>query len=730
MTEPALPRPSPAPEPAHAAASAPPIDAWLRIDDDERIWIRSGKVELGQGVHEALAMIVAEELDVDLGRVRVAPVDTATSRDDGTTAGSRSMQESGAELRIAAASARLALLATAAAQLGVDVHRLTLDDGTVREPGGRSVRFAALARAGALGGAVDPAAPIRPAAARRLVGTSPRRRDLVPKVTGVPTFVQDLDLPGMVHGRVVRPPSYGARLVSVDETEIGSLPGVMGVTRNGDFLGVVAEREDQAIVALRRARRVASWAERDSLPPTADPRYLLAADAEEIVISDRRPDGAGDAAPAAGLRTVAAEYSREHLAHGALGPSCAIAVLSDGQLDVWCHSQGIFRLRGELAIVLGLAEAAIRVRHVEGAGCYGHNGADDVALDAALLARDHPGRPVRVQWMRDDEFAWEPYGPAMVVRMAAEVDATGRIVDWRHDVWGHGHDSRPAAGRPADESALLAARHLAVPYSAPRPRRPRGPGSGGQRNAEPIYRFAGEWVADHHVAEAPLRVSSLRALGAHANVFAIESFMDEIAAAIGADPVELRLRHLDDERARTAIETVVRMAAGTPRLAGDGSDTMVGRGIGFARYKSKMSYAAVIVEVELDTEIRVRRAWGAIDAGMVVSRDGLLNQSEGGIVQATSWTLHEAVRTEGPRIATRAWDTYRTLRFPDVPEVTVELIDRPDEPPLGAGEAFAGPTSAAIANAIANASGVRLRDLPLTADRFVAAVGQGSAGSG
>jgi hypothetical protein len=275
--------------------------------------------------------------------------------------------------------------------------------------------------------------------------------------------------------------------------------------------------------------------------------------------------------------------------------------------------------------------------------------------------------------MRDDEFAWEPYGPAMVVRMAAEVDATGRIVDWRHDVWGHGHDSRPAAGRPADESALLAARHLAVPYSAPRPRRPRGPGSGGQRNAEPIYRFAGEWVADHHVAEAPLRVSSLRALGAHANVFAIESFMDEIAAAIGADPVELRLRHLDDERARTAIETVVRMAAGTPRLAGDGSDTMVGRGIGFARYKSKMSYAAVIVEVELDTEIRVRRAWGAIDAGMVVSRDGLLNQSEGGIVQATSWTLHEAVRTEGPRIATRAWDTYRTLRFPDVPEVTVEL---------------------------------------------------------
>jgi CO/xanthine dehydrogenase Mo-binding subunit len=718
---------------------APPqlgIDDWLRIDEEERVWIRSGKVELGQGVHDALAMIVAEELGLELDRVRVAPVDTATSQNEGTTAGSRSMEETGAQLRVVAASARQAFLAVAAAELGVEIGRLTIDEGAVRAPGGRSVRFGELARGGALAGPIDPAAPVRPAAERRLVGTSPRRRDLVPKVTGVATFVQDLDLPGMVHGRVVRPPSYGARLVSVDEAGIGTLPGVLGVTRNGDFLGVVAEREDQAIVALRRARRVSAWTERAALPPTADPRYLLTADAEEIVISDRRragepPDGEpADGEPAEAVRSVAAEYSREHLAHGALGPSCAIAMLDDGRLEVWAHSQGIFRLRGALAVVLGLAETDVRVHHVEGAGCYGHNGADDVALDAALLARDHPGRPVRVQWMRDDEFAWEPFGPAMLVRMAAAVDATGQIVDWRHDVWGPGHDSRPGPGRPG-ESGLLAARHLAVPFEVPRPRRPRGSGSGGQRNAAPIYRFASERVADHHVADTPLRVSSLRALGAHANVFAIESFMDEIAAAIGADPVELRLRHLDDERARTTIETVVRMAARTPLRKVDGkSDTMVGRGLGFARYKGKASYAAVIVEVELDTAIRVRRAWGAIDAGMVVSRDGLLNQSEGGIVQATSWTLHEAVRTEGPRIATRAWDTYTTLRFPDVPEVAVELIDRPDEPPLGAGEAFAGPTSAAIANAIASASGVRLRDLPFTAERFVAAVGQASAGAG
>jgi CO/xanthine dehydrogenase Mo-binding subunit len=396
-------------------------------------------------------------------------------------------------------------------------------------------------------------------------------------------------------------------------------------------------------------------------------------------------------------------------------------VLDDDGLMVWSHSQGIFRLRHELALVMDMDRDRVRVRHAENAGCYGHNAADDAALDAALLARACPGRPVRVQWTREDEFAWEPYGPAMLVRLAADLDTSGRILEWRHDLWGHGHEARPSqGGRPADQSALLAARHLARPFLPAVPRPPRGPTSAGQRNSEPYYTFPADRVVDHFVPDGPLRVSSLRALGAHANVFAIESFMDELAAATGADPVDFRLRHLDDPRARAVIMTVAAMAASVPLAAGD---ALRGRGLAFSRYKNRGTYAAVIVEVELDTEIRVRRAWAAVDAGTVVSRSGLLNQIEGGIIQAASWSLHEAVRGDGARIATRDWESYRTLRFPDAPELDVQVIDHPDLAPTGAGEAVAGPTSAAIANAVAHACGVRLRDLPMTRERFIAAVG-------
>lgn len=693
------------------------LDHWLRFEEDGLISILTGKVEIGQGIHEALALVVADELDVAFERVHVAPVDTETSPDEGLTAGSRSVQETGTNLRQVAAATRQAMLTAAAARLGVALHDLTLDDGVISTAGGDRLTYADLVHDGSvLARSVDRSIVPKPVHERRLIGTSPARRDLLPKVTGAPAYVQDLDLPGMLHGRIVRPPGYGSRLRAVDVPSIQSLPGVVSVTRDGDFLGVVAEREEQAIAALRRARRVANWTEPEPLAPTSDPRYLLTSPSEQILVRERRLDEGG--IPVA--TSIHAEYSRQHIAHGAVGPSCAVALFDEPGLTVWAHSQGIFRLRHELALVMELDESVVRVRHVEGAGCYGHNGADDVALDAALLARDVPGRPVRVQWMRDDEFAWEPYGPAMLVRLSADLDGHGRIIEWRHELWSHGHDTRPSqSGRPVDQSALLAARHLARPFRVPLPRRPRAPSSGGQRNAEPYYRFPSDRVVDHYVPDAPLRVSSLRALGAHANVFAIESFMDEIATANGHDPVEFRLRHLDDPRARAVIEAVATMAERAPSTPGHEPR---GRGLGFARYKNRAAYAAVIVEVELDTEIRARRAWAAIDAGMVISRDGLLNQAEGGIIQATSWTLNEAVRTDGSQIMTRGWDTYRTLRFPEVPDVEVQLIDRPDEPPLGAGEAFAGPTSAAIANAVANACGVRLRDLPLTRDRFVAAV--------
>jgi len=626
------------------------LDARLRIEADGSITALTGKVELGQGIHAALAQIVADELDVPFDRVRVAPVDTSSSPNEGTTAASRSIEESGAALRQVAAEVRQALLESAAAELGVPIGELSVDAGVISAPDGRSIRYASLA-------GIDLTRPVtgqvkpKPARLRSLIGRSAPRRDLVAKVTGKPSYVQDLEIPGMVHARVVRPPSYGAELRSVEVDALSAMPGVVQVVCDGNFLAVIAEQERQAIAALTRARRTSVWDTGRSEPLKVDPRALLEMSSETALV-EQRSDGAG---PSGRVTSLEAEYSRQHIAHAAVGPSCAVAVLDDGGYTVWTHSQGIFELRHELANVLGMPSENVRVIHMEGAGCYGHNGADDAALDAALLARSVPGRAVRVQWARDDEFAWEPFGPAQVVRLSAGLDERGAIVDWQHDGWSPGHDGRPAEDRPAEESALLAAHDLAVRRRRPRPRS-RLEANGGRRNAIPLYVFPNYRIVDHYVAEAAVRVSALRSLGAHLNVFAIESFMDEIATATGADPIELRLRYLVDARARAVVEAVADRARATPFQTGDG-DHVRGRGIGFARYKNHAAYAAAMVEVDVGTEVTVKRAWGAIDAGMVVSREGLVNQAEGGITQAVSWALYEAVQADGSRIATRGWNT-------------------------------------------------------------------------
>jgi len=367
-----------------------------------------------------------------------------------------------------------------------------------------------------------------------------------------------------------------------------------------------------------------------------------------------------------------------------------------------------------------MPESAIRVAHAQGSGCYGHNGADDAALDAALLARAVPGRPVRLQWMRDDEFAWEPYGAAMTIQLRAGLSAEGRIVAWQHEVWSNTHSTRPGE---AEGDNLLASWYLASPQ---RPARPHGipqPAGGGDRNAVPLYDFPVERITSHLIPAMPVRVSALRTLGAYANVFALESFMDELAAAAGSDPVAFRLLHLKDARARAVIERAAAMAGWQVGAAGKGAR---GRGIGFAKYKNLSSYVAVVAEVEIDRksgEVRVPRASAAVDAGQIINPDGLANQIEGGIIQSTSWTLKERVSFERARIASRDWQSYPILTFPEVPSVEVALIDRPSEKPLGAGEASQGPMAAAIANAFAHASGVRIRELPFTPGRVKAALG-------
>ena len=384
-------------------------------------------------------------------------------------------------------------------------------------------------------------------------------------------------------------------------------------------------------------------------------------------------------------------------------------------LSVWTHSQGIYNLRHDLAIALRMREDAIIVRHAEGSGCYGHNGADDVALDAALLARAAGGRPVQMQWMREDEFGWAPCGPAMALDLQASLDAAGNVVDWRHELWSNGHSHRP--GR-ADQPTLVAASHLASPFERPAAINMPLPAGAADRNAIPLYDFPNQRVVNHYVREMPVRTSALRSLGAYANVFAIESFMDEIARAASLDPVEFRLRHLKDGRARAVIEAAARRSNWRGWKSAEGR----GHGIAFAKYKNLGAYCAVVAEIEAGHELRVARLVLAVDVGLIVNPDGVVNQIEGGAIQSASWTLKEEVKLGEHGIASLDWEDYPILKFSEVPKVEVELLDRPELPSVGAGEAAQGPTAAAIANALHDALGVRVRELPLTPERIVAAI--------
>src|SRR5438128_7639834 len=706
----ALAQDKPAPLPGSLNANRM-LDAWLSIDPNGTVTIFTGKIELGQGIGTALSQIAADELDVNLERIQVVSGDPARTPDEGQTAGSLSVEQSGTALRFACAEARGILLTAAAAKLGVPAADLTVSDGTIATRGGGRVTYWDLAGDADLGREATAKATPKPPSEHTWVGKSVRRRDIPKKFTGGAVYVQDVRLPGMVFGRVVRPPSPGAELASVDEARVRSLPGVVAVVRDGSFLAVAAAREEQAIRAREALKQSARWKETESLPPSGDALYrdLMARPAPaQTVIEKTAP------AAAAAVTTLDALYTRPYQCHGSIGPSCAVAQWQDGRLTVWTHSQGVFPLRGDLAKAFGVEAKDIRCIHAEGAGCYGHNGADDVALDAALLARATGGRPVKLQWMRDDEFMWEPYGSAMVMKLSGGIDAQGNGVAWSHEVWSHPHSTRPGSSSGVN---LLAARHLARPSAPVLPADVPQPAGGSDRNAIPLYDFGSVKVVKHYVAQAPLRTSALRTLGGYANVFALESFVDELAAAAGVDPVEFRLRHLKDPRARAVVEAAAQRAGWRPNAKGDGAR---GRGFAFAKYKNLACYCAMAADVELERKtglVRVTRVVAAVDAGQIVNPDGVINQIEGGIIQSASWTLKESVRFDRTRVATRSWADYPILRFADVPEVDVVLLAQPSERFLGAGEGAQGPAAAAIANAIAHATGKRLRALPFTAER-------------
>lgn len=692
--------------PAHVEAN-PRLGAWLSVTDDGRIGIRVGKVELGQGILTALAQIAADALHVPVHQVQMLPAHTDLGPDEGLTAGSLSTAQAGPALRHVGAVAVREVARLAATAWRVPVENVEVVDGTV-QCGERSTSLVHLARM------LDPDTDLRVEAepapatlAGRSVGTNEPRLDLPDKVLGRPRYIADLRPEGLLYGRVLRPASMGATLTGL--TDRTWEPGVQ-VVRDGSFVGVVAPDEATADRALAALRDAATWDERDLLPDEdAVVEFLRAGPHDDLEVM---AEDLGDAGPDA--RVLRASYSRPFLAHASIAPSCGVAQWVDGRVHVQSHSQGIHQLRNAIAAAIGLDAGDVVVEHVENAGCYGHNAADDAAFDAVLLARAVPGRPVQVRWSREDELTWGPLASAMSVAVEARL-VDGRVRGWSYDVWSQGHSTRPGyAGVPG----LLAGGHLADPLPVPAPTDPPPAAGGGTtRNAVPLYDVGPRRIVGHRLTRTPIRTSAMRALGAFTNVFAIESFMDELAAAAGIDPLAFRIAHLTDPRALAVLREAAERSGWGEALPED-----TGRGIGFARYKDTGAYCAVVAQVRVDHEVHVERLTVAVDVGLVVNPDGVRNQIEGGATQATSWTLKERVRFDRRRITSGDWESYPILAFREAPRVDVHLNDRPDLPSVGSGEAAQGPTAAAIANAVHAALGVRVRDLPLTADAVVAAI--------
>jgi CO/xanthine dehydrogenase Mo-binding subunit len=693
-------------------AANPRLDHWITVQPNGGIILSPGKAELGQGLLTALAQITADELDVPLECIALHPATTGQSPDEGVTSGSLSVSTSGMAIRQVAAEVRALFVAEAVRRFVVRADQIKVADGVFRGSGNLSLSYGEMAGSVSLARNADGLARPKVPALRTVSGKSFPRIDIAGRVFGKRLYIHDLELPDILYGRVLRPPRPGAVLAGVDEARVmAAHPGIR-IVRDGSFLGVVADTEQQADRAVAVLACVATWQGGWVLPDAAGLAQWLEREPSETETVDRRSDGA----KITGTKRILRSYLKPFLAHASIAPSCAIAEWRDGALTVKSHTQGVYNLRTDLALVFDLPQDSITVEHAESAGCYGHNGADDVALDAALLARVVPGRPVRVQWSRSDELGCSPFGAAMLMRLSADVSSDGIITGWRHDLWSNGHTARP--GRAATP-ALLASFDLEKPFprlAASDP--PLTAGGGGQRNAVPLYDIPNWTITKHRVLSAPLRTSSMRSLGAIGNVFAIESFMDELAEETDQDPLDFRLRHLTDRRARAVLEQAAEMADWRRRAPAEG----FGCGMAFARYKNTSGYCAVVAEIDVTREPRATRLWIAADLGEVINPDGAINQIEGGAIQSTSWALKEEVCFSRDALECGSWESYPILRFSEVPAVEVSLIHNPEHPPLGAGEVSQGPTAAALANAIHAALGVRVRQMPFSRARILAAM--------
>jgi CO/xanthine dehydrogenase Mo-binding subunit len=689
----------------------PILSQWIAFEEPGRVRVGSGKVEIGQGILTALTQIAAEELDVGFEQVRLVSGQTDVSPAEGFTSGSYSVAVGGASIRLVCAEVRSLFLDRVAEQLGCKVSELTVEDGRFLRAGKATGHdYWSLAGDIVLDRRANGTAPVKRPSDYRIVGRSLPRLDLPAKVAGA-AFIHDIMPDGAVHARVLRQPWRGARLVELDESVARkAAKAPIDILREGDFVAFTAASEIAVMRAAEAARTHAQWDGGTPAPnDIGEAAWLKAQPSRDRTVET------GRASETNGRHVVEALYSRPFLTYGSIGPACALAEFTNGVLKVWSHTQGPAVLRDWIARALGLAAAQVTVSHRQGAGAYGHNTADDAAFDASVIAMRMPGKTIRVQWSRQDEFTGAPISTAMAIGLRSTLDADNRPADWTIEIWSGPHAQRPGMN---GNSNFAGVETLPNP-----PRRnelgdvPDERGGGATRNAYPIYDLPRHRLIHHLLPQLPLRTSSLRGLGAWANVFAIESFIDELAEIAGEDPVTYRLALLSDPRARRVVEAAAQMSGWfEPRKLPEGQ----ARGFGFARYKNIASFAAVVAEVEVDEEVRLKRVWCAADAGLVISPDGARNQVEGGIIMGASFVMKERVPFADGKVSAATWEDYPILRFSEVPEIEIKLIDMPSEPTLGLGEASVGPTGAAIGNAVARALGRRIRHLPLTRDKIMA----------
>lgn len=694
--------------------TTPELDSWIHIAPDGRPTVFSGKVELGQGIRTALLQVAAEELAVRPEAIIFVTADTARTPDEGLTAGSHSMQDGGTAIANAAANVRMLLTREAARRWGVRATDLTTSgDGHVVAPDGRRLGYGPLAEALSLDVEAVAGVPLGDPAKYRVLGHDLPRVDIPAKLTGGAAYVQDMRMPGMLHARVIRGPSYGTRLAIPQLAAARAMPGVVGMIENGTFHAVVARDEWQAIQAMRVAEASDYIRTRPPLPVADGVSHLQALPSRLITVADTH-DGARPAA-----LTVRGRYSRPWYSHGSIGPSCAVALFDKEMLTIWSHSQGVFDMRRATAELVKLPIDKVRVIHAPSAGCYGQNGADDVTAEAGLIAMAMPGHPIRLQWMREQEFGWEPLGCGMITEVEASIGPDRRVSDWKYQVWSNSHNNRPVSA-----GGYAVAQEIAHPFPVPEGKPIPLPEGDGDRNAYPLYDLPNMDIRYHFVPQMPLRVSALRSLGAHLNVFTLESMLDELALAGGVDPLAFRLAHMRDERARAVMTAAARSFGWARRPRGDGRR---GCGMAFARYKNIGAYCALAMEIEVEREtgaITIHRVQAAVDAGQPASPNGLRNQVEGGIIQSLSWAIHEEMTYDDSKRTGFDWGSYPILRFDQVPgSIDIDIMDRPGMPFLGAGETSQGPTSAALANAIADATGIRMRDMPITPAKLKARIG-------